>query len=226
VTFPDDRVLVGAITRKKDLSNARDAGWYRVPQERLPRGVHAEYLAFFLNRRVSGQTEGGIYAYVRLAGVELAYRRDLLPDEADHPRAADVYYKVQLHDWKVKEPPVLNPTKRTLSFIYTTWDRFVHAQEIKDLYSDADYFVDRIYHALRNDGYAMERSWDAERRYTGYGAQLRILCQQGSVIGSTDELSNDNIFLDREGREDAILAEIRAAVAKKGGPVMISIPVD
>lgn len=199
MTFPDDRVLVGTITRKKDLAYARDAGWYRIPQARLPRGVQVEYLAFFLNSRVSGQPGGGIGYYARQSGVELAYRRDLLPDEADHPHAGDVYYKIQLRDWKVKDPPVLNPTKRSISFIYTTWDRFVHAHEIKDLYSDADYFVDRIYHALRNDGYTMERSWDAERRYTGYGAQIRILCQQGPLIGSTEGPSDDDIFLDKDG---------------------------
>lgn len=226
MTFPDDRVLVGAITRKKDLINARDAGWYRVPQARLPRGVHAEYLAFFLNRRVSGESQSGIYYYARPSGVELVYRRDLLPDEANHPRAGEVYYKVQLRDWKPKNPPILNPSKRTFAFIYTTWDRFVHARQIKDLYSDADYFVDRIYHALRNDGYTMERTWDAERRYTGFGAQLRILCQQGVVVGSTDALNDEDIFLDQAAREDALLAQIRMQVAQKGGPVMISIPVD
>lgn len=226
MTYPDDRVLVGAITRKKDLKCARDDGWYRIPQARMTRGVHAEYLAFFLNSRVADQPESGIYYVARQSGVELAYRRDLFPDEANHPRAGDVYYKVQLHDWQAKDPPVLNPTRRTIAFIYTTWDRFVNAREIKDLYSDADYFVDRIYHALRNSGYTLDRSWDAERRYTGYSAQIRILCEQGDVTAATDSDDEFDVFLDQAGREDAILAKIRAEVAKKGGPVTINIPID
>jgi len=224
--YPDDRVLVGAITRKKDLNHARDEGWYRIPQAKLPRGVHAEYLAFFLNRRVAGKPESGIYYYARRAGIELAYRRDLLPDEADHARAGDVYYKVQLTDWQAKTPPVLNPTRRSIAFIYTTWDRFVHAREIQDLYSKADYFVDRIYHALRHDGYRLDRSWEAERLYTGHGAQLRVLCENGDVTASTDFDDDSDVFLDQAGRQDAILAKIRAEVAKKGGAVMISIPID
>ena len=224
MTFPDDRVLVGAITRKKDLKHARDDGWYRVPQARLPRGVHSEYIAFFLNARVAGKSAGGIYFYARLSGVELAYRRDLLPDEANHARADDVYYKLQLRDWKEKSPPVLNTSKRSFAFIYTTWDRFVNASEIKDLYSEADYFVDRIYHALRSDGYSAERTWDAERRYTGYGAQLRILCQNGTVTAAADPYIHGAIPLD--GEDDAILARIRAEIAKQGGPVLVNIPVD
>ena len=224
--YPDDRVLVGAITRKKDLKRARDAHWYRIPQAKITRGIHAEYLAFFVNSRVAGRSESGIYYFARRAGVELAYRRDLLPDEAAHPRADEVYYKVQLTDWQEKSPPILNPSRRSISFIYTTWDRFVHAREIKDLYSEADYFVDRIYHALRDSGYRLDRSWDAERRTTGHGAQLRILCENGDVTASTDPDDEADIFLDKAGREDALLAKIRAQVASKGGPVMISIPID
>jgi hypothetical protein len=224
--YPDDRVLVGAVTRKKDLKLARDQGWYRIPQARMPRGVHTEYVAFFLNSRVAGQPEGGIYYFAEPAGVELKYRRDLLPDEADHPRANDVYYQVQLRNWREKSPPVLNPTRRTFAFIYTTWDRFVRAREIKDLYSDADYFVDRIYHALRSDGLTgLECYWDAERKQTGFGAHIRVLCERGSLIASTERAVGD-IFLEDGAPEDTILAQIRAEIARHGGPLMINIPLD
>jgi hypothetical protein len=224
--YPDDRVLVGVVTRKKDLKLARDRGWYRIPQSRMPRGVHAEYVALFLNSRAAGKSESGIYYYAQPAGVELVYRRDLLPDEADHPRANEVYYQVQLRGWQEKVPPVLNPTRRTIAFIYTTWDRFVHAREIKDLYSDADYFVDRVYHALRSDGLtALERYWDAERGQTGVGAQIRVLCQRGSFTASTERSTGD-IFLEDGAAQDAILAKIRAEIASRGGPLMINIPID
>ncbi|MAS33240.1 MAG: hypothetical protein CL610_04495 [Anaerolineaceae bacterium] len=224
--YPDDRVLVGVITRKKDLKLAHDHGWYRVPQSKMPRGVHAEYVAFFLSSRVAGKPDSGIYYYARRDGVELAYRRDLLPDEANHPRADEVYYQVQLADWREKVPPILNPTRRTVAFIYTTWDRFVHAREIKDLYSAADYYVDRIYHALRNRGLsAVERYWDAERRETGAGAHLRILCEHGAFTASTEQMVGD-LFLEDGAADDAILAKIRDEITRRGGPVMISLPLD
>jgi hypothetical protein len=224
--YPEDRVLVGAITRKKDLKLARDRGWYRIPQSRMPRGIHTEYLALFLNSRTAGKPESGIYYFAEPAGVELAYRRDLLPDESDHPRAGEVYYQVQLRNWREKSPPVLNPTRRTFAFIYTTWDRFVRAREIKDLYSDADYYVDRIYHALRNDGLTgIERYWDAERKQSGVGAQIRVLCERGAFTASTEPSVGD-IFLEDGAAEDAILTKIREEIAKRGGPLMINIPLD
>jgi hypothetical protein len=218
--FPEDRVLVGAIKRKKDVKIAQAEGWYRIPQQQMPRGVHAEYLAFFLKGRVAGEKVGGIYYFAEVAGVELAYRRDLLPDEAQHPRADDVYYKVQLRNWQPRQSPVLNPTNRVISFIYTTWDRFVHAREISDLYSSADYYVDRIFHVLRNDGIrSMERYWEAERQTNG--AQLRILCERGSVFAVGEALLGR---VHREGQEDEVVRKIREQVAAFGGPLMIDVP--
>ncbi|MBI5669430.1 MAG: hypothetical protein HZC41_15610 [Chloroflexi bacterium] len=147
--YPEDRVLVGVINRRRDLEHARRDRWYRIPLERMPNGVDVEYIAFYFSRAFK-ERNGGIHCFAELRGLELAYRHDLLPNEADHPRANHVYYKVQLGDLIEKNPPVLNPTRRAISFIYTTWDRFACAQTISDLYSQADYFVDRVYYALRH----------------------------------------------------------------------------
>jgi hypothetical protein len=223
--YPDDRVLVGVIKRKRDLTTLQQEGWYRIPQARLKRGVHAEYVAFFLSGRVFKERSGGIHYYARRTGLELAYRRDLLPDEAEHPRAADVYYKVQIRELVPKDPPVLNPGRRTVSFIYTTWDRFVQARRIEDLYSRADYFVDRVYHALRSKGYRPERFWETERRSTGHGPGVRVLCEKGPVVALTDA-SADAFYLDDAQETDAILAEIIAEIAKQGGPLLINVPLD
>lgn len=223
--FPEDRVLVGVIKRKRDLNTARNAHWYRIPQNQMPRGIHAEYVAFFLSGKVFKEQSGGIHYFAHRAGLELAYRRDLLPDEPNHPRANQAYYKIQLDELVEKVPPVLNPSRRPISFIYTTWDRFVHAQEIKDLYSQADYFVDRIYHALHNRGIYASRMWDAEARVIGEAPQLRILCENGTVIASTQP-GEGMFYMDDSQQEDSILAGIRAEIARQGGPVTINLPME
>lgn len=227
--FPEDRVLVGVINRKGDLNLLLKEYWYRIPQGRMPRGVNVEYVAFFLSGSVFKERSGGIHYFARRTGVELDYRRNLLPKEANHPRAGNIYYKVQFEDVREKLPPVLNPSHRAIAFIQTTWDRFVHASQISDLYSTADYYVDRIYHALRSTGIHSDRYWDAERKDTGLAPQLRILCQTGTVIASTERDGDEGegtIFIDANEPEDAILAQIRANIARKGGPVTINVPFD
>lgn len=220
--YPEDRVLVGVINRKRDFEYARRDHWYRIPQERMAHGVNAEYIAFYFSRAFK-ERNGGIHFFAERRGLELVYRRDLMPNEADHPRANHVYYKVQLGDLIEKEPPVLNPTGRVIAFVYTTWDRFVHAQTISDLYSKADYFVDRVYYALRNRGIAADRTWEAE--YRSRPPQLRILCQKGTLIAST-EPSSGSFYLDDTQPEDAILASILAEIARHDGPLTISIPME
>ncbi|RMF79461.1 MAG: hypothetical protein D6737_11330 [Chloroflexi bacterium] len=223
--FPEDRVLVGVINRKRDLKFAEQEHWYRIPQKRFSDGIHAEYLAFFLSKAF-GEKNGAVHYFAKNQGVELVYRKDLMPKEVNHKRANEVYYKIQLGNLREKIPPITNPTRRSISFIYTTWDRFVNATQIRDLYSDADYFVDRIYHALRNKGIRASRLWEAERQSTGHAAQLRILCEKGTVIASTEPDDSGNIFLRDDMPDDALLAKIMEHIAKQGGPVMINIPLE
>lgn len=148
--YPEDQVLVGVVKRKRDLQHILRDSWYRIPAEQMPSGISAEYLGFFLSGKVFREQSGGIYYYAPVSGIELVRRRDILPDETAHPRADHVYYRIALAEVKYKHPPVLNPQRRVVSFIYTTWDRFVNAEQISDLYSDADYYVDRVYHALNH----------------------------------------------------------------------------
>jgi hypothetical protein len=222
--YPEDRVLIGVINRKRDLAYARDEHWYRIPRDRMARGVHVEYIAFFLSGAF-GERSSSICYYAERKGTELLYRRDLLPNEPNHKRADSVYYKVGLSDLVEKTPPIVNPTHRPISFIYTTWDRFVRARQISDLYSPNDYFVDRVYHALRDHGIRPDRYWDAEQRETGFPAHVRILCENGTVIASP-ERGDQRIFMDGAQSDDTILNAIRAEIARQGGPVTINIPLE
>jgi hypothetical protein len=135
----DDRVLVGVIRRKRDVQLAASERWYRVPYARMPDGIEVEVLAFF--------HAGAVRWYAPVCGVELAYRRDLLPDEPDHPRAAEMYYRVALGGWSERTPPIPNDGRR-FAFIRTTWDRFAAAQSLADLTRSGAGFVNRAEVAL------------------------------------------------------------------------------
>ena len=158
-----------------------------------------------------------------MRGLELVYRKDLIPDPK-HPRANNVYYRVALGDLEAKTPPITNPTRRPISFIYTTWDRFYQAHTVADLYSTDDFFVDRIYYALRDHGVNPVRMWAAEHRSDPFAPGLKILCENGaSVIASTGRVSGA-YFLDSAANDDEILQAIFKQIASNGGAVTINIP--
>ena len=221
--LPEDSVLVGVINRKRDFVYARDQHWYRIPQKRMPRGVTADYLAFFFSRAF-GDQNGGIYYYAENKGLELHYRRDLLPHQPDHPRADEVYYQVALDDLRQKLPPVTNPTNRPITFIYTTWDRFVNAKAIAGLYSENDYFVDRIFYALQTHRLNVTRTWEAQSRSEQFAPGLHILLDNGSTFVASPVPGSGAYFMDRSDSEDAILQAILAQIASADGPVTVSIP--
>ena len=226
--YPEDRVLVGVINRKRDFEKAQYAHWYRVPEGHAPKGIHAEYIAFFLSRAF-GDLNGGIHYYARRTGIELARRRDLLPEEPNHPRAGARYYQLKLGELRPKSPPILNPTRRSIAFVYTTWDRFSQATVIADLYSDADRFVDRVFHALEQSGIKSEQVWEASRTSDDGGAQLRIVCEDGTVIASTAARGERVIPLKVDRSSDAVQVSVNAildAIRQCGGPLMVNVPLE
>src|SRR5258708_3817355 len=231
--YPENRVLVGIINRKRDLVYAQQSHWYRIPRERAPRFIETEYYAFFLSSAF-GAKNGGIHYYARRTGHELVRRRDLLPNEKQ--RADELYYKVSLEPLIEKIPPILNPTARPISFIFTTYDRFMGAKTIADLYSKADLYVERVMHALEHQGIRPERRWEDEG-LTNQIAELRIRCKEVLVIATTEpdvqfgtDSSHRNIALDRalQGSDEQgvenITAAIQSAIAAFGGAVMLDIP--
>jgi len=131
---PADRVLVAVMNNRRDFEIARK-GWYRIPVKHAPpSATEAVVLAFYFTKAF-GEERWAIHWYAPVRGHELVRRRDLLPDEPDHPRADEVYYKLQLGPLTRLEPPILSHRWRRIAFIETTWDRFVAAREVRDLYA-------------------------------------------------------------------------------------------
>ncbi len=140
-----------------------------------------EYIAFYFTAAF-GEQAYAVHYYARRLGHELATRRELLPDEADHPRAEEWYHRLQLGPLQKREPPIVSQRWRRITFIHTTWDRFQAAEEINDLFVEGGEFVDRLYHALRDSGMSPERYYPVREAHVEYVAILAVPCREG-VLG-------------------------------------------
>ena len=129
---PTSLVLVCLIPAPRDLEIARLLGWYRVPLRTAPKVVAVDYLAFYQPSSF-GQRGGKIEYVAEVRGHELTTRGELLKDEADHPRAKEEYYKIQIGGLeKLSEPVVADKWKR-ITFLYTTGEYLLGASTINDL---------------------------------------------------------------------------------------------
>ncbi|MBX7250920.1 MAG: hypothetical protein K1X50_02980 [Candidatus Promineofilum sp.] len=211
--YPEDRVLVAYVPRPSDFELIRREGWYRIPQRSAPKGLHAEVIAFYFGRAFEEQ-KYAIHYYARNAGHELARRRDLLPDEPNHPRADDIYYKVQLGPLQQLAQPIVSLRWRRLTFIHTTWDRFQEATEINDLFIEGGLYVDRLYATLKERGIPAERDYRVAETQPEYVVALSVPTRAGRVEVAYGDLP------DSEGEVAALADALVQVIARQGGIVL------
>lgn len=176
----DDVVLVALVNQPRDLDLARTERWYRIPAKHAPAHFpHARYIAFYLPRSF-GACKWSIREYAPIRGHELVRRRDLFPDEADHPRADEAYYKLQLGALIALPRPIVSRAGRRLLFIWTSGDKFLRAVEINDLLgrSGAD---DALWDALKVSQIGAERQTTVRDARSRYRVDFWIPCVRGSL---------------------------------------------
>jgi len=147
---PGARVLVALMKSPRDLEFARTAGWYRIPKSRAPKGLaEADYLAFY-QTRAFGDEKWAIRYYAPVLRLETIRRRDLLPDEPDHPHAGSIYIRVCLGPLKTLERPITSEQGRRFLFAMTTGLQFITARHVDDLLCKQPIAGDPLYRIIKS----------------------------------------------------------------------------
>lgn len=161
--LPDDVVLVALIRSPSDLERVRTEHWYRIPVRHAPKHfAGAQYLALYLTS-VFREGRWSIREFAPVRGHELVRRRDLLPDESGHPRAEELYYKLEVGPLEAMPEPIVSKRGRRLLFIWTTGEKFSRARELND---------------LLGRGATDEALWD-ELKAAGLEAERQVLVREG-----------------------------------------------
>lgn len=175
----DERVLVAVVPDPRDWERLRAEGWYRIPLSRAPQRIGAQYLAFYHTARFT-DLRWTITYYAPIIRYRLLPRRELLPDEPDHPRADALYYKVELGPLEALPHPIVSEKLRRVTFIMTTLSRLLRAREINDLW-ERETARDKLYRALQGRHIAVERDYLVEEACTPYRVDLAVRCVAGNL---------------------------------------------
>lgn len=154
MTYPDVEakrrtVLVAVVNNMEDLRRAASEGWYRIPQRRAPQRVGADYLAFYQTGAFRGAEEAQtVTYYAPTRRYRLLTRRELLPNEADHARANDYYFRIEIGPLQRLERPIVADKFLRVTFVHTSFDRLFSAASVADLFRKDDPF-DQLWAALK-----------------------------------------------------------------------------
>jgi hypothetical protein len=144
----DDLVLVAICRAPRDLEIARLLGWYRIPLASAPKTLRVDWVAFFLTAAF-GDERWQVRYVAPVRGYELRRRADLFHDEPDHPRADEPYYRVDLGPLQPLARPIPARRWRRLTFLYTTGERLLSADDVRDLNVPVTHADDRLWRLLR-----------------------------------------------------------------------------
>lgn len=185
-------VLVVVTNDPADLVRARDQGWYRIPMTRAPARIAAEYLAFYQTAAFPPDERWRIGWVAPVFGYRILTRRELIPDEPEHPRANERYYRVALGPLNPLPRPIPSHRLRRITFIATTLARLRAADEINDLWLKSS-AQERLWTALKQADLDAERQYPLREELPQYVADFALLCRAGrAALLVTDEPRTDD----------------------------------
>lgn len=177
-------VLVAILNDPSAWRIARDQGWYRIPVESKPRAWPPQWIAFY-QTKVFQEEAYAVRYFAKVKGIEVATRRELLPDEPSGPKSERQYYKVMLEKIEELPEPVLSLRRRMIVFIPTTKYQLDTANEINDLYGESP-LEEAMWRALKERKIKAERQYEIKHEGHWYMLDFAVFCKQGKVNIETD----------------------------------------
>jgi len=173
-------VLVAIMNNRRDFEIAKTGHWYRIPVKSAPKNIlEAEWLAFY-QTKVFGEERWAIRYYAKINGCSTVRRRELLPDQPDHPRANNEYYRLDVGNLQRLTRPIVSQRGRFMVFIPTTWEKFQRAEEINDLFHESP-LEDKLYEGLKGRGIETERQFFIRAERAQYCLDFAIFCEKGNI---------------------------------------------
>ncbi len=201
----DAPVLVAVCTSPGELDRARHEGWYRIPLLRSPRRVAAEYLALYQTGAFPAGERWQVRWVASIRSYGVAQRRELLPEEPDHPHALEQYYRLDLGPFAPLPSPIPSRRLRRITFINTTWERLERAREINDLWLKSS-AQERLWEALKTAGLADERQYPLRDETPEQVADFAFLCSRGKVALVVSDEPQTEARIGEEGTRDYLAA--------------------
>lgn len=211
----DTAVLVAVINNLADWRRLEQEHWYRIPLKHAPRHMTAQIIAWY-QTSAFGANGKMIRWYAPIEQSRIVTRRELLPDQAEHPRANERYWQIRVGQLQQLARPIPATTFKRVTFIPTRWERLLYAQSINDLWL-ADAVFAHMCQQLEAEGYSLAQRRLGENSQANHAKPMIKLhaTLAGMIIQAGDaELRLD--WSDLIWQEQQCLGQIRAFLGDRG----------
>jgi very-short-patch-repair endonuclease len=167
---------------------ARDERWYRIPVESAHKWLKnrwpPSWLAFY-QTKVFKDEAYAINYFSKVHEVREVSRQELFPNEPDNEKTARLYYQLVLGAMQTRPEPIVSHRWRRITFICTTWQKFLNADEINDLYDESP-LEDQLWTELKRLGINAERQEFIKAKGRNYALDFAVYCTSGNLDLETD----------------------------------------
>jgi hypothetical protein len=133
-------VLVVIVNKKLDYAILREQFWYRISVNSVEKWIKErwppKWLAFY-QTMAFGAEKHAINYFAEVIDIRGVRRWQLFPDEPRDEKSNRRYYQVFVKSVKPLPKPIYSRRFRRIIFIPTTWEKFVNASEINDLFDES-----------------------------------------------------------------------------------------
>lgn len=180
-------MLVAILNNLDDFDLARDQHWYRVPVSSVLKWLKdrwpPQWLSFY-QTKIFGQEAFAIHYYAQVLHIRQVSRWQLFPDDHSDKRNRR-YYQLHLAPLQQLPQPIPSRRWRRIVFIPTTWQKFIKAEEINDLYDDSP-LEDSLWAQFKLWHIHAERQEFVTVKGENYALDFAVYCAEGKLDVETD----------------------------------------
>lgn len=181
-------VLVAIINNKLDFAILRENSWYRIPVASVEKWLKEKWppkwLALYQTLAFDAEKHAINY-FAQVLDIRLVYRWQLFPNEPKDAKSNRRYYQVFVKSVQLLPKPIYSRRYRRIIFIPTTWEKFVGASEINDLFDESS-LEDKLWAEFKRHDIPAERQEFIIARKNDYVLDFAVYCAKGNIDVETD----------------------------------------
>ena len=181
-------VLVAIINKQLDFAILREKLWYRIPVSSVEKWIKErwspKWLAFY-QTKAFGAEKHAINYFAEVLDIREVRRWQLFPDEPRDDKSNWRYYQIFVKSVQQLPKPIYSRRYRRIIFIPTTWEKFINATEINDLFDESS-LEDRLWAEFKRHNIPAERQEFVIARKNDYALDFAVYCAKGNIDIETD----------------------------------------